>query len=105
MATLAERNCACVSCTDHGCHIQYGFDGAHEEAGLGRELAQPASLSLRHPVILNSADMDHMARGSPSSLSSGETHDAVHGSFINLMKLPNVETLIFLVPASNHFIF
>ena len=29
------------------------------------------------------------------------------GSFINLMKLPNVtvETLIFLVPASNHFMF
>ena len=31
-------------------------------------------------------------------LSRGETHDAVHWSFINLMKLPNVETLIFLVP-------
>ena len=40
-----------------------------------------------------------------SNLSRGETHDAVHGSFINLMKLPNVETLIFLVPASNNFMF
>ena len=39
------------------------------------------------------------------SLSCGETHDAVHWSFINLMKLPNVETLIFWVPASNHFMF
>ena len=38
-------------------------------------------------------------------LSRGETHDAVHGSFINLMKLPNVETLIFLVLASNYFMF
>ena len=37
--------------------------------------------------------------------SRGETHDAVHGSFINLMKLPNVEILILLVPASNHFMF
>ena len=36
-------------------------------------------------------------------LSRDETHDAVDGSFINLMKLRNVETLIFLVPASNHF--
>ena len=34
-------------------------------------------------------------------LSRGETHDAVHGSFINLMKLPNVETLIFLVKPSH----
>ena len=38
-------------------------------------------------------------------LSRGETYDAVHGSFINLMKLENVETLVFLVPASNHFMF
>ena len=38
-------------------------------------------------------------------LSRGETHAAVHGSFIILMNLPNVETLIFLVPASNHFMF
>ena len=38
-------------------------------------------------------------------LSRGETHDAVHGSFINLMKLLNVEKLIFLVLASNHFMF
>ena len=29
----------------------------------------------------------------------------VHGSFIVLIKLPNVETLIFLVPASNQFMF
>ena len=29
------------------------------------------------------------------ALSSSETHDAVHWSYINLMKLPNVETLIF----------
>ena len=40
-----------------------------------------------------------------TALSCSETHDAVHGSFVNLMKLPNVETLIFLVPASNHFMF
>ena len=34
--------------------------------------------------------------GAPAgSLSRGETHVVVHCSFINLMKLPNVETLIF----------
>ena len=40
-----------------------------------------------------------------TNLSRGETHDPVHGSLINLMKLPNEGTLIFLVPASNHFMF
>ena len=44
-----------------------------------------------------------MAAGGP--LSRGETHVFVHCTFINLMKVPNVETLIFLVPASNHFMF
>ena len=39
------------------------------------------------------------------ALSSGETSVVVYCNFINLMKLPNVETLIFLVPASSHFIF
>ena len=46
-----------VSRTDHGLLAQYGCDRAHEEAGLGRELVQPASLSPRYPVIWNSADM------------------------------------------------
>ena len=32
-------------------------------------------------------------------------HIPVHCTFINLMKLPNIETLIFLVSASNHFMF
>ena len=36
------------------------------------------------------------------ALSRGEAHDAVHGSFINLMKLPNVETLIFWYPQAEH---
>ena len=36
VAAHAERNCACVSRTDHGCLAEYGCDGAHEEAGLGR---------------------------------------------------------------------
>ena len=39
------------------------------------------------------------------ALSRGETHVSVHWTFINLMNGPNVETLIFLVPASNHFMF
>ena len=54
---LNWQNCACLSLTDHGHLAQYGCDGAHEEAGLGHELVQPASLSPRHPVIRNSADM------------------------------------------------
>ena len=37
------------------------------------------------------------------ALRRGETHGPVHCNFINLMKLPNEGTLIFLVPASNHF--
>ena len=45
----------------------------------------------------------HVGQAAP--LFRRETHDAVHGSFIKLMKLPNAETLIFLVPASNHFMF
>ena len=40
-----------VSRTDHGLLAQYGCDGARGEAGLGPELIQPASLSLRHSVI------------------------------------------------------
>ena len=52
MSAHAERNRACVSRTDHGLLAQYGCDGAHEEAGLGRELIQPASLSPCHLVIL-----------------------------------------------------
>ena len=39
------------------------------------------------------------------TLSRCEAHDPVHGSFINLMKLPNARTLICLVPSSNHFLF
>ena len=38
-------------------------------------------------------------------LSRGETHVVVLCNFINLMKLPNVETLVFWVPASNNFMF
>ena len=45
------------------------------------------------------------AKFTDSGLSRSETHDAVHGSFIKSMKLPNVETLIVLVPGSNHFMF
>ena len=58
VAAHSQRNRACVSRTDHGRLAQYGCDGAHEETGLGRELVQPASLSLCHhdPVILNSAN-------------------------------------------------
>ena len=33
------------------------------------------------------------------------TRDPVQGSFIDLMKLPNEGTVIFLVPASNHSMF
>ena len=42
-----------------------------------------------------------------AALSRGETHDpvTVHGSFINLMKLPNVGPLIFNKVPSNHFMF
>ena len=57
--------------TDDGHLAQYGCVGAHEEAGLGRELVQCASLSLRHPVIWNSTDMSrtpHDKRGDPISL-------------------------------------
>ena len=57
VAAHAERNCACVSHKDQGRLAQYGCDWAQEEARLGRELVQPASLSLRHPVIQNSTDM------------------------------------------------
>ena len=39
------------------------------------------------------------------TVSRGETHVFVHCTFINLMKIPDEETLIFLVPASNHFMF
>ena len=39
----------------------------------------------------------------PSVLRRGETHAPVHSTFINLMKKPNEETLIVLIPASNHF--
>ena len=35
----------------------------------------------------------------------GETHVFAHCTFINLMKEPNEETLIFLVQASNQFMF
>ena len=52
-----------VSRTGHGLLAQYGCDRAHEEAGLGRELVQPASLSLRHPVILISAEYRHGKKG------------------------------------------
>ena len=38
-------------------------------------------------------------------LSLCETYVVVNFNFIDLMKLQNVETLIFLVPASNHFMF
>ena len=38
-----------------------------------------------------------------AALRRGESH--VHCNFINLIKLPNEGTLIFLVPASNHFTF
>ena len=41
----------------------------------------------------------------PGALSRCETHVCVHCLFINIMNGPNVETLIFLVPASNHFMF
>ena len=39
------------------------------------------------------------------SLRRGETHVPVHCTFINLMKVPNEGALIFLVPASNYFMF
>ena len=47
----AERNSACVSSTDHGHLAQYGCDGTHKEAGRGRRLVEPTSLSLPHPVV------------------------------------------------------
>ena len=70
VAAHNEGNSACVSLTDDGHLAQYGCVGAHEEAGLGRELVQCASLSLRHPVIWNSTDMSrtHDKRGDPISL-------------------------------------
>ena len=37
----------------------------------------------------------HCSQEYVPALSRGETHDPVHGSFINLMKLPNVGQLIF----------
>ena len=43
---LPARTTGCV-----GRLAQYVCDGAREEAGLGCKLVQPASLSLRHPVI------------------------------------------------------
>ena len=52
----AERNCASVSSTDHGLLAQYGCEGGTKR-WLGREQVQPASLSLHHPVIRNSAGM------------------------------------------------
>ena len=39
------------------------------------------------------------------NLRRGETHAFVHGDFINLMKSLNEDALLFLVPASNHFMF
>ena len=38
-------------------------------------------------------------------LSRGETHDPLLWSFINLMKLPNVGSLIFNKVPSYHFMF
>ena len=67
VAMHAELNCAAirtwVSRTEHGRLAQYGCescDGAHEEAGLGRDLVQPASLSLHgkkgdHPAVIQPA--------------------------------------------------
>ena len=40
-----------------------------------------------------------------AALHRGETHDPVHCTFINLIKVPNEGPLIFLVPASNQFMF
>ena len=52
--------------------------------------------------MVNIVDLALMAA---QNLSRGETHVFVHCTSINLMKVPNVETHIFLVPASNHFMF
>ena len=47
----AERKSACVSSTDHGHLAQYGCDGTDKEAGRGRQLVEPTSLCLPHPVV------------------------------------------------------
>ena len=51
--------------------------------------------------------IDKKYRGPDSwaGLSRCQTHDVVHWSCIKFLKLPNIETLIFVVPASNHFMF
>ena len=69
------------------------------------------TLSSNYPSIFEEflpflcAEDDKSSITKHEDLSSGETHAAVHVSFIDLMKLPNVETLIFLVTASNQFMF
>lgn len=51
---------------------------------------------LRYAAIdFRIARGDRKAKPPAASLSRGETRDAVHGSFINLMKIPTDETLIF----------
>ena len=61
--------------------------------------------ALPHCLGFGSLSVAARCIGPDQVLSRSETHDAVHGSFINLMKLPNIETLISLVQASNHFMF
>ena len=46
-----ENLMICVSSTDHGHLAQYGCDGTHKEAGRGRQLIEPTSLSLPHTVV------------------------------------------------------
>ena len=43
--------------------------------------------------------------GWQKALSRSETHIPVHDTFLDLINVQNEETLIFLVPASNHFMF
>ena len=73
----------------------------------GQRLVLP--LVVLHLVLRGSENrtetIDAGASSMTGRLSRGETRVFVHCTFINLMKVPNVETLIFLVPASNHFMF
>ena len=72
-------------------------------SSLRASLSQPHFMIFICPLWSAARPGSHCGRN--QSPSSSENNDPVHGSFINLMKLPNEGTLIFLVPASNHFMF
>ena len=70
----------------------------HPNLNVSRGLAQKIR---QGPSMPEQAGISKWRRG----LRRGETHVPVQCTFIILMKEPNEETLFFLVPASNYFMF